>query len=126
MTTSTRRWRGDETDGLGQRRTRGAAIVGVEMIVEHINPSAEIDFLVVIRDGFDRSDVEPDHRLHGDDTAVCRLLNNGAMVGIELRDASAWSPAAWWTLPNRSDLPRDLFDAVAEWLGARERMEGER
>jgi hypothetical protein len=97
------------------------------VIVDHVNPSVEIDFLVVIRDGFDRREVEPDHQRWVGDPAVSALVDaDGAQVGIELRDASAWSPAAWWTLPGRSDVPRDLFNAVAEWLGARERTEGER
>ena len=34
---------------------------------------------------------------------------------------AAEAPAAWWTLPARNELDADLFDAVAEWLGARER-----
>lgn len=97
------------------------------MIVDHVNPSAEIDFLVVLRDGFDRSEIDSDHRLFFGDPAVSGLADaDGAQVGIELRNASTWTPALWWTLPGRSDVPRDLFDAVAEWLGARERTEVER
>lgn len=92
------------------------------MIVEYVGSH---DYLRVVRDGFDpRKVMGHETEFSGPDPLFDR--EDGTQVGLGLFDASAWSPAAWWTLPGRSDVPRDLFNAVAEWLGARERTEGER
>lgn len=44
----------------------------------------------------------------------------GRSIGLELLSPPR-SRAEWWTLPERAEIPADLFDAVAEWIGRRER-----
>lgn len=55
---------------------------------------------------------------------ACRETPSGVILsqeGAGLILVGTPTAAEWWTLPERAEIPTDLFDAVAEWAGRRER-----
>ena len=93
----------------------------VEFAVNTDPRDAHHDYLTVMRDEADWDETFVASDLPIDPAIDVLVDESGAVVGLGLRDARQWSPAAWWTLPARNELDADLFDAVSEWLGARER-----